>query len=176
MRRGVIAELPDEAALLRAVTGLRARGLSKLEAYTPCLIDGLDDALGHRRSNLAAATAVGAVCGAAGGYGLEWLLNGYLYPVQSGGRPPHMPLAFVPIGIEMGFLFGALATVIAVLVVGKLVKLWEPVCEVPGFGSATRAGMWIAVAADDARFDEAVIAEVLERSGGGALERFGDEP
>lgn len=174
MRRGVIAELPDEPSLLRAVRGLRARGLSRLEAYTPCMIDGLDEALGRRRSNLAAATAVGAMFGAGGGYFLEWLLNAYLYPINSGGRPPHMPLAYVPIGIEMGFLFGGFATFFAVLIVGRLVKLWEPVCDTPGFASATRSGMWVAISDDDPRFDAAVIAEVVERAGGGRIERFGD--
>jgi hypothetical protein len=174
--RGVMAELHDEAALVAAARELRARGVTRIEAYTPYRVDAFDDAIGTPRSRLSVAAALGALGGGSAGYALEWLFAAYLYPIDSGGRPPHMPLAFVPIGIEMGFLFGALATVIAVLVVGKLVKLWEPVCEVPGFGSATRAGMWIAVAADDARFDEAVIAEVLERSGGGALERFGDEP
>ena len=36
-----------------------------------------------------------------------------LYPLDEGGRPPHMPLPFTIITVEMGFLFGALAVVVA---------------------------------------------------------------
>jgi hypothetical protein len=48
------------------------------------------------------AAGLGAVAGA---YGLQWLLNAYLYPLDAGGRPAHFPLAFVPITFEMGVLF-----------------------------------------------------------------------
>jgi hypothetical protein len=170
----VIAELPDDAALLRAVRGLRGRGLTRLEAYTPCIVDGLDEALGRRWSSIAIATAAGGLGGAIGGYGLEWLLAAYLYPVHSGLRPPHMPLAFVPIGIEMGFLFGALVTFLAVLAAARLLSPWHPVFEVPGFESASRDGMWLAVDRSDPRFDAGEVASVIERAGGTTPSPFGD--
>lgn len=163
MRRGIAVEVADERALVGLTRALRERGLARLEAYTPYAIPQLDGVLGARRSPMAIVSALGAFCGALGGYALQWLLNAYLYPVDAGGRPPHMPLAFVVITVEMGFLFGGLAAFFGCLAAGRLVRLWEPIQDVEGFGSATRAGYWLAIDAEDPAFDrpavEAVVAE-----------------
>jgi hypothetical protein len=173
MRRGVIAEVPQAEDLFPAIHALRDRGLTRLEAFTPYPIDGLDRALGARRSTVSFITAAGGLAGASGGYFLQWLLNAYLYPVNSGGRPPHMPLAFVPITIEMGFLLGGLAAFFAALGLGRLVKLWAPVMEVPGIESATRGGFWIAVDADDPRYAAELVEAELLRTGAIQVATFG---
>jgi hypothetical protein len=166
--RGVMAELHDEAALVAAARELRARGVTRIEAYTPYRVDAFDDAIGTPRSRLSVAAALGALGGGSAGYALEWLFAAYLYPIDSGGRPPHMPLAFVPIGIEMAFL-GAGLTVFAMLLWrAGLVRLWHPVCDVPGFESATRDGFWIAVDARDPNF--AAARDVLGALVGGVRE------
>ena len=176
MRAGVIAELPGEQALVRAVGKVRGRGWTRLEAYTPYHVEGLEEALGKRRSPLAIATAAGALVGAIGAYLLQWFLVAYLYPVDSGGRPPHMPLAYVPITIEMGFLFGGFASFFGVLFAARLVKLWEPVDDVPGFASATRDGFWLAIGHDDPRFDALAIESELAAAGATRVTWFGGEP
>jgi hypothetical protein len=175
MRAGVIAELPGELALFRAVRAIRARGWSRLEAYTPYYIEGLDEAMGRHRSPLAIATAGGALFGAIGAYALQWFLVAYLYPIDAGDRPPHMPLAYVPITIEMGFLFGGIVSFLAVLVAARLVKLWEPVNDVPGFVSATRDGFWLAIGRDDPQFDALAIESELAAAGAMRVSWFGGE-
>jgi len=149
VRRGVIAEYASASALLAAGRTLRAKGFTHLEAYTPHPVKEIDDALAAKRSPLAIAAGLGGLCGALGGYLLQWYLVAHLYPIDSGGRPAHMPLPFLIITIEMGFLFGALAVVAAFFVGARLVNLWDPLFEVPGFESATRDGYWLAVATDD---------------------------
>ena len=144
----IAAEYADAEALVRAARVAREKGFAQLEAYTPYAVPELDGALGRRRSPLAIAAGLGGLGGAAGGYALQWLLDAYLFPVNTGGRPPHMPLAFVPITIEMGFLFGGLFVFFACLAAARLFKLWAPIDEVPGFTSATRAGFWLAIETD----------------------------
>jgi hypothetical protein len=173
MRRGVIAEVARAEDLFRAIHLLRDRGLTKLETYTSYPVLGLDLALGARRSPIAVITGIGALAGAAGAYVLQWWLNAYLYPVNSGGRPPHMPLAFVPITIEMGFLFGGLAAFFGALIVGRLVKLWDPVMDVPGIESATRAGFWLAIDADDPRYVLELVSGWLIELGALQVRSFG---
>jgi len=175
-RRGVALEYEDKTALLVGIRALRFRGLTRIEAYSPYPDREIDEALGARRSRLALAAGIGGLCGAVGGYFLEWFLVAYLYPIHLGQRPPHMPLAFVIITIEMGFLFGALAVFAAFLVASRLVKLWNPIDEVPGFESATRAGFWIAASADDPRFDRAAIDDAARGSGALRVAGFGGEP
>ncbi len=168
--RGVVAELPDEAALLAAARALRASGVTRIEAYTPYHVEELDEVIGAPRSRLAVLAAVGALGGGVGAYALQWLLDAYLYPIDAGGRPPHMVLPFVPITIEMAFLGAGLCVVAGVLWRAALVRLWAPVFEVPGFTSATRAGFWLAV---DVR--DPAIAAAREVLGAGAHD-FGGQP
>jgi hypothetical protein len=149
-----LAEYADPAALIAAIRRLREAGAQKLEAYTPYPVHGLDEALGQRRSPLAIAAGVGGLLGAVGGYFLQWYLVAYLYPVDLGDRPPHMPLAFVIITIEMGFLFGGLTVFFACLFAARLFKLWDPVFDAEGFESATRAGYWLAIADTDPAFED----------------------
>lgn len=161
MKRGIAAEYGSEEALLEAIRAVRATGLETLEVYSPVPSDAIDAALGARRSPLALAAGVGGLSGAIGGYFLQWLLVVRLYPVDAGGRPPHMPLPFTIITIEMGFLFGALVVVAAFFAAARLGKLWQPIAEVPGIESATRAAFWLAISADDPAWDGTRVVETV---------------
>lgn len=176
MRRGIAAEFPDEAALLAAIRAMRDHGWTHLEAYSPMPVPAIDAALGKPRSSLSVAAGIGALAGAAGAYFLQWYLVAYLYPIDLGGRPPHMPLPFVIITIEMGFLLGALSVFVAFLIASHIFKLWDPIFDVPGFESATRDAFWLAIAADDPAFDRDQILDVLRRTNAGHVAGFGGVP
>jgi hypothetical protein len=173
MRRGIAAELPDEHALLETIRVLRERGCTRLDAFTPYLVHDLDTALGRKRSSLSLVTGLGALGGAVGAYALQWYLVAYLYPIDVGGRPPHMPLPYLIITIEMGFLIGALATFVAFLIAARLFKLWDPVFEIPGIESATRDRFWVAVDADDEHFNREALADLLREAGASRVSTFG---
>ena len=49
---GVAAEFASPEALLAAVRGLRSEGFTKMDAFTPFPVHGLDQALGLGRSRL----------------------------------------------------------------------------------------------------------------------------
>ena len=173
MRRGLAAEYAEVSGLLAAIHVLRARGFTELEAYSPTPVEEIDEALGKRRSPLAVAAGIGAALGAGGAYFLQWWLVAYLYPVDLGSRPPHMPLAYLIITIEMGFLLGALVVSGAFLVACRLLKLWEPLFEVPGFQSATRDRFWLAVGANDPQWQPDTVLEVVKGTGPLQLHGFG---
>jgi hypothetical protein len=173
MRRGIAAEYGEIANLVDAAQAVRACGVTGLEAYTPFAVPELDRVLDARRSPMAIITAIGALGGVLGAYGLQWLLNAYLYPVLSGGRPPHMPLAYVIITIEMGFLFGGLSAFFGCVAVARLGRLWQPIFDIPGFESETRAAFWLAVDADDPRFEVGAIDAALRHASATRVERFG---
>lgn len=160
--RWLLAEFDTPEALARAISGLRATGYERLDAYTPYSTEVVRDALGFGRSRLPFVVFVGGLLGAGGAYFLQWFLVAYLYPLNVGGRPPHMPLAFVPITFEMAVLLAASTGFFAVLAVGRLVKLWDPVFEAAGFESATLDKFWLCIDGDDARFDTANSVRDLE--------------
>ena len=173
MRRGLLAEYESPDALVVAIHVLRSRGFTRLQAFTPFPSHEVDEALVRRRSPLALAAGFGAAFGAAAAYFLQWWLVAYLYPVDVGSRPPHMPLAFLIITIEMGFLFGGLTVFFACLFAAKLFRLWDPECEVEGFESATRDGFWLAVNADDPRWNRAEVTELVAGTAPRRVHGFG---
>jgi hypothetical protein len=161
MKRGIVAEYADAPSLVRAIRAVRERGFTRIEAFSPFPIEAIDRALGARRSPLAVAAGLGGVFGAAAAYALQWWLVAYLYPIDLGGRPPHMPLPFVIITIEMGFLIGALAVFVAWVVASRLFKLWEPLFDVEGFESVTRDGFWLAIGSDDPQWSRSSVMEIV---------------
>jgi hypothetical protein len=173
VRRGIAAEYGTCEALVAAIRAMRVRGLHRLEAYSPIPSDAIDAALGARRSPLSVAAGIGGLVGASSGYFLQWLLVAYLYPVDVGSRPPHMPLPFTIITIEMGFLLGALVAAAAFFVGARLFKLWEPIFEVPGFTSATRAGFWLAVGTDDRTWNRQTVLAAVAATNPTRVHGFG---
>ncbi len=141
----LLAEFDDPARLCAAIVDLRVQGFRRLDAYTPYPVHEVEDALALDGSPVAWAVLAGGVAGAAGAYALQWLLVARLYPLNAGNRPPHFPLAFVPITFEMGILFAALAALLAVLVLGRLFSLWHPVFEAEGFEGASRDRHWLEI-------------------------------
>ena len=99
----ILAEYPHEDALADAIRRMRARGYRALDAYLPFpaieVIEG-DDAPGAP-SRLPYLVFGSGMLAAGAAYALQWLLNGYLYPLVVGGRPPHFPLTFVPITLTV---------------------------------------------------------------------------
>ncbi|MDB4956801.1 MAG: hypothetical protein JWO36_4370 [Myxococcales bacterium] len=173
MRRGIAAEYTEKDALLSAIRVMRSCGFTKLEAFSPYPVHEIDEALGARRSPLAVAAAIGAAAGAFGAYALQWWLVAYLYPVDVGQRPPHMPLAFVIITVEMGFLFGGLTVFFTFLIASRLFRLWDPLFEIEGFASATRASFWLALDANDPLWDRDAVENYLHGTGPARVRAFG---
>jgi hypothetical protein len=165
MSQRLLGEYLDPEKLFGALATLRREGYTRVEVYAPYPLHGLDEALGARPSRLPRAVFVVGVCAAASAYGLEWLLNAYLYPLDVGGRPPHFPFAFVPITFEMGVLFAGFTAFFGVLVLGRLGRLWQPIFEVDRIESVTRDGFWLEIRGEDPRFDRDATAETLRRGG-----------
>lgn len=175
MRR-MLGEYADATELVRGVEILRRRRYTRIEAYTPYPVHELDHALDAPPSRLPRAIFAIAVAAAGAAYALQWLLNAYLYPLDVGGRPPHYPLSFVPITFEMGILAAALTAFVGVLVLGRLVRLYDPVFDAPGFESATKDRFWLEITADDPLFDPELTAADLREAGATAVVTVGGAP
>jgi Alternative complex III, ActD subunit len=173
----LLAEYRDEDAIAGAIRRLHDAGYRRLEAYLPFPSHEVEHALAARRSRLPLAIFVCGICGACGGYALQWLLVAYLYPLDAGGRPPHFPLAFVIITFEMGVLFAALCAFFGTLALGRLVRLTDAVQGTPGFESVTRDRFWLEVSlADPAAADGKRTRDLLHATGALRIELVGPAP
>jgi hypothetical protein len=141
----LLAEFDSPEHLARAVAAISEKDIPGLTAYTPYSTEAVREALGRGRSPLSFLIAAAGFIGAGAAYFLQWYLVDYLYPLNVGGRPPHMPLAFVPITFEMGVLSASFMAFFGVLFGGRLIRLWHPVFEAEGFDSASIDKFWIGV-------------------------------
>lgn len=163
MRDAILAEFSSPEDLVLAIGSMREAGITRLDAYTPYPLDSVENALALQRSRLPKLCAAAAFLGAAGAYFLQWLLEAHLYPLNSGGRPVHFPLAFFIITFEMGVLAAGLTAFFGVLFTCRLLTLWDPVDEIDGFESASNDRYWLTVTGRDARDEDA--AETQRRLG-----------
>jgi len=158
-----LVEFDSASRLAEAARHARELGLGELDAYTPYSTEEVREALGLRRTRLPMFVFFAGLLGAGGAYALEWYTVGHLYPLDVGGRPPHMPLAYTPIAFEMGVLAAAATAFFGVLVFGKLVKWWDPVFEVPGFETASVDRFWLRVNAPRQALEEGALRAELDR-------------
>jgi len=172
----LMAEFESGPALLEGVRAAHAAGLSRLDAFTPYEVDGLQAALGVPRSRLPWIVLAAGLFGGAAAYALQWWINVVSYPLNIGGRPHHSAPAFIPITFEMIVLGAATAALISALVLGGLPSLWHPVFEVEGFERATIDRFWLAVDRGDAALDQARATVLLETAGALRVVWLGEAP
>jgi hypothetical protein len=166
----ILAEFPNEDAIVTAIARLRQEGFGKLEAYMPFPSHEVDRALGYPPSRLPWVIFAIGGSAAVGAYLLQWFLVGYLYPLVVGSRPPHFPLAFIIITFEMGILFSGFASFFGTLVSGRLFRLNDEVQNTPGFVSATRDSFWLEVRTADPAFRDEDTRRVLTEAGATRVE------
>ena len=149
---GLLAEFPSAESLCAAVRHVRARGWTRVEAYTPFAIEGLDEIIGADKGWIAPLTLLGGILGGAGTYLLQWYAAVVDYPINIGGRPLDSWPAFIPATFEITILGAALAAVVAMLMLNGLPRLYHPLFEVEEFELASRNRFFLCLPARDPVF------------------------
>jgi hypothetical protein len=112
-----IFDEPEPVA--EAARRLRDRGFEKLEIYSPAAFAELENALDPRPSGVRAWTLIGGLLGVTTGYAMTiWMSLDW--PIVIGGKPFASVAPYTIIGFELTVLFGGLATLLGLLVVGRL--------------------------------------------------------
>jgi len=175
MKAGLIGEWDAPEPLLAAIAQLRRAGYTRLDAYTPFPVHGLERALGLGRSPLPWIVFPVGLGAAIGAYVIQWYVNAVAYPINVGGRPPHAPPAFVPITFETMVLAASLFALAVLLYFARLPWLAHPIFEVDGFERATIDRYFLAVDACDPGFDRERTARALADAGALRVQPFGGE-
>jgi len=151
MRRFVLGEFDEPYACVEAVRQLRDKGVDGLDAYSPHPLPHVDEALGLPRSKVPLVALTGGVLGALGGYVLQAYLNGFSYPINVGGRPPHGFWTNIPITFECGILLAVLSIFFsAIFGFFQLPRPYHPVFESERFRTASLDKCWISAETADA--------------------------
>jgi hypothetical protein len=162
---GLVAQFDDADKLLDAAARTRGAGYTKLDAFTPIPVHGLDEALGLRRTRLPWLILAGGLTGAIGIFALATWVNVFHYPINIGGRPLFSWPAFIPITFEGMVLLASFAAVFGMIGLNGLPMPYHPVFNTPNFERATNDLFFLAVEASDPQFDLTRTRQFLEGLG-----------
>ena len=127
--KGVLALFDDPHQLLEAVKRIRASKFSKIEAFTPFPVHGLEHALGLSRSFIPYITFVMGLVGLCCGLGLQYWTSAVDWPINVGGKPFFSWQAFVPITFETTILIGGVTTVLSLFGIIRLPNFSKKVLD-----------------------------------------------
>ena len=191
---GLLAEFSDPGALVHAVEGLRERGYSRLDTFSPFPIHGMDRAMGLGVSKLGFFVFAGGLTGMLLGFLLQWwtsagsqpdwldvILQGY--PINISNKPLFAIEPSVPIMFELTVLFSALTAIGGMLALNGLPRPYNPLFFSSEFSRATDDAFFVHVAATDPEFSMDGTAGALADLGALGIEhithegatRLGDE-
>jgi hypothetical protein len=143
---------------LQAIRELRAKGFADLTVYTPVPVEEIEEEIEHVRplSKVRLFTVVGGVTGTATGFFLT-IWSSLKWGLVTGGKDPVSIPPFVIIGFELTILFGGLATLLAVFLLGRLPRIRQSATYDPRF-TLDRFGVAVACPPERAQAVSALLS------------------
>ena len=167
---GVIGEFADPHELVHAGRKIREMGYTKLDAMSPFPVHGIDDAIGVPYSKLGWIVICVGLCGTATALLLIWWCGVINYPLVIGGKPLFDFTFSIPITFELTVLFSAFASVIGMLALNGLPRLYHPSFNYRNAHRASDDRFLLVIEADDPKFDAQRSAEHLRSVGADLVE------
>ena len=153
---------------------VREAGYQQWDAFTPCPIHGLDDAMGLRHSPVGWFTFLGGVLGFTTGMVGIWYMNAHNYPLAIGGKPLFSPISAFPVSYELTILCGALGAMLGMLILNRLPRWHHPLLKNPRFARVTHDRYFILIECSDPQYSEEKTRRMLASAGSTHLELIGE--
>lgn len=166
----VMGEFADPHELVHAGRKIREMGYTKLDAMTPFPVHGIDDALGIPYSKLGWIVICIGLCGTTTAELLLWWCGTKNYPLVIGGKPLFDFTFSIPIAFELTILFSAFASVIGMLALNGLPRLYHPSLNYRNANRASDDRFVLVIEANDPKFDAHRTAEHLRSVGAETVE------
>ncbi len=167
---GMVGDFDSPDQLMDAIKAARKAGYTKLEAYTPFPIHGIDDAMGAKPSILG---YIVVCCGAVGltiAVLLQWWTGSVAYPLVISGKPMFAFEFAIPIMFELTVLLSAFGAVFGMFALNGLPKLHHPLFNYSGAEGITDDRFVLVIEAADHQFDAAGTREFLLSQGAAKTE------
>lgn len=144
----LLARFETAEALLAALTGLRADGHHRLEAFSPYPVAGAVEKLAFRPRWVAIISLVLTIGVVIAGYYMQWYSAVIDYPYVVGGKPLHSWPAFIPVVVALGQLAAAVGAVVAMIAGNRLPQPYHPVFEAESFLRASDDAFFVLLTPD----------------------------
>lgn len=162
---GMVAQFADGEELLKAAHKVREAGYTATDAFSPIPVHGIVEALGIRKSRMAALIFCGGVTGALGALAFQSWVSIQAYPHIVSGRPLFSWPSFVPVIFEGTVLLSAFCAVFGMIIRNRLPEPYHPVFETPEFARATTDGYFLAIESGDPKYHGPATRELLTKAG-----------
>src|SRR6187402_193527 len=150
---GLVADFDSPDKLMGAIKEARKAGYSKMEAYTPFPIHGIDDAMGAKPSILGYLVLCGSATGLTIAVLLQWWTGAVDYPLVIAGKPYFSYEPSIPIMFELTVLLSAFVAVFGMIGLNGLPKLYHPIFNYTGHKAITDDRFVLIIEASDREFD-----------------------
>ncbi len=167
---GLLAEFENPAALLKAASAVRDKGMKRWDCHTPYPVHGMDQAMGLKRSKLGWVAGIMGLIGGSFGLWLQWWTSAVDYPLVISGKPFFSLPAFIPVVFELTVLLAAFGAVLGMMHFNRLPRLHHPVFYSERFARATDDGFFISIEAEDPQFNPSELKELLNGLGATSVE------
>src|SRR5690606_9068823 len=112
---------------MNAAERVRDAGYTKIDAYTPFPVEGLDDALGHKPTRLGWLVLAAGIAGGLGGFFMQWFANTQYYPLVIGGKPLNSWPNWIVIMYELTILSAAFTAGLGMILRNGLPRAYHPI-------------------------------------------------
>jgi mono/diheme cytochrome c family protein len=153
---GVLGQFDTPGSLLHACDHARQSGVTKMDAYSPFPIHGIEQAIGIPRTKLPFIVLAIGLGACAAGLGLQWFTNatenwgpwsGYQFKIS--GKPYFSLPANIPVTFEIIVLSSAFAAFLGMLALNRLPHLANPLHRIARFKRATSDRFFLAIEAGE---------------------------
>lgn len=173
---GLLAEVKTPGALVSAAAKVRAAGYTQWDCYSPFPVHGIDRAMGTKPTILPVLVFGGGITGTGLAILMQWWMNAWDWPWIVSGKPYFSLPANIPIAFELTILFAALTAFFGMWALNKLPQVWHPLFRNDRFLKVTNDGFFIAIQADDDKFDREATEALLKDAGATAVDAVHLDP
>jgi hypothetical protein len=162
---GLLAEFDDSTSLVEAARRTYDEGYRKFDSYSPFPIHELFDVMHCHDRRVQLFVLLGGIAGAITGFGLQAWISAIDYPLNIGGRPYISWPMFIPVTFELTILFASISALLTWIGLNGLPLPYHPTFNVPSFARASQDGFFLAIEANDPKFDRTRTFEFLKSVG-----------
>lgn len=158
-------DTPDE--IIHAAQEVASAGYARFDVNTPYPVHGMDRAMKLRQSRLGFFTFAFGLLGTISIVAFMSWITVTDYPLVIGGKPFWTWPAFVPIAFEITVLLASVLTVVTMIVLYfKFPNYSHPLHDTSYMKRVSSDKFGISIQADDPKFNEAAVRDLLKRLGG----------
>ncbi len=170
VKYALLAEFETPADTLHAAAMVRDAGYKRWDVFTPFAVHGMDQAMGLRNSPVGWFTFCAGATGFTCGMLMIWFMNAKNYPITVGGKPLFSPIFSFPVAYELTILLGAFGSLLGMLFLNRLPRLYHPLFRSERFARVTHDRFFIAIEAADPKFSDVETRRLFEQAGSKHIE------